>query len=519
MSDSDKDVVSHDDNGKSSAYGIEIGNKRSRSKRREDGTRQPKWESALSSVGLGFVVYLITKTVAGLHALFSSTFLLSLPFAVLLFIASTDFLVLTAVNDSVTQVFFDEVGLTIEDERRADVELLKTQVLEFVYFYILAFSLFHWRAVYGYFKAWRHWSLLLVCLLAGTLYSVDPVKVVTNTIIILIGLCTAVLFCRANADAWHHDAYYKTIFIPMLVLHVASFGIFFLYDIPFFEFLISSNRYGGLAGNPNTLGATVVLGYWAAISLIMSSTVSFRFRLCAIAALPLFFLHLAMTGSGTALVAVVLVTIAAFWLRILAFFKPNTRLVLNGSGLILFVLIVLATLISTTPTDLYLAFTTSLGKDQSLTGRTGLWDIARDAISQRPYFGWGFDSHASVKSVGTFDIPYNHYHNGFLDTLVAGGFLLLGIVFYNLTRFTRAFFLAFRRDATVFPLILPLIILLFLNFSEYSLLRPNSPIWQVYVLAFVMLTYNTKDKLFSRFSKTKQSKTTKRSRKRRLTWA
>lgn len=518
MADSNSEEAGRRGKRKSSAYGIEVTSKRSRSKRRIDGTRQPAWETALRAVGLGFVVYIIRAVGSALSGLFNSVFMLSLPFALLLLIASTDFLVLTAVNDSVNQLFFDEVGMTFENERRAEVELLKTQVLKYVYIYILLFSLFHWRAVYGYFNAWRHWSVLLACLAAGALYSVDPIKVGTNTALIFIGLCTAVLFCRANAETWHYDAFYKAIFLPMLLLHVASFGIFFLYDTSLIEFLLSTARYGGLAGNPNTLGATIVLGFWAAISLVLSSSIGLRMRLLAIAAIPLFLLHVVMTGSGTALVAVIFVTVIVFWLRILAFFKPATRQVLNVSGAVLFVLIFLATMISSTPAELYLSFTTSLGKDQSLTGRTELWDVARDAIKQRPYFGWGFDSHASVMSVGAYDIEFNHYHNGFLDTLVAGGFVLMALVLYNLSRFARAFFLAFRKDSNAFPLILPLIILLFLNFSEYSLLRPNSPIWQIYVVAFVMLTYQQKDRLLSRFTQGKKP-TEARSRKRQLRWA
>jgi O-antigen ligase len=502
----------------STAYGIKIAPKRTLAKRRKDGTWQPGWETVLNAVGLRFLVYLIRATFAGICRLFNSVFLLSLPLAVLLFLTSTDFLVLTAVNDSFNQLFFDEIGLTFEHERRYEVEVLKTQVLEFVYWYVLIFSLFHWRAVYGYLKAWPHWSLLVICLATGALHSIEPIKVGTNTALIIVSLCTAVLFSRANAESRHHDAFYKSVFIPMLVLHVASIGIFFLYDTPLIEFLLSSGRYGGLAGNPNTLGATIVLGYWAAISLVLSSSASFFFRLAAIAAIPLFLLHVVMSGSGTALVGVIVVTTVVFWLRILAFFKPTTRHVLNGAGAVILIMVLLGTLVSTTPTELYLAFTTSLGKDQTLTGRTELWDVARDAISQRPYFGWSFDSHASVMSIGAFDIDFNHYHNGYLDTLVAGGFVLLALIMYNVSRFSRAFFLAFRKDSTVFPFILPLVILLFLNFSEYSLLRPNSPIWQIYVIAFVMLTYQQKDRLLSRFMR-KGKPVATRSRKRQLRWA
>ena len=124
-----------------SAYGIKVATKEHRSKRRKDGTREPKWETLLNSVGLRFVVFLIRKIARGMSGVFNSTFFLCLPFAVLLFITSTDFLILTAVSDSVDQLFFDDFGLASQDSRRSEVELLKTQVLKVVYLYIFVFSI------------------------------------------------------------------------------------------------------------------------------------------------------------------------------------------------------------------------------------------------------------------------------------------------------------------------------------------------------------------------------------------
>lgn len=505
---------------RSSAYGISIEQDRSRSVR--SGRRKGAFLAGLiQSTGLGFLVYLVRRVYWALHGFFSLGWILSLPIGILLLLTSTDFLVLTSVTDVVNSVFFDELGVTVNDARREAAELLKARILSYVYLFILCLGVFHWRKVSGYLKHWKHWLFLLACLLSGTLVSIDGAKVFTNTALIAIGLLSAILFALANAGNRNFNPVYLYVLVPMLLLHLASLGIFFLYEShvgDLVDFVFSSRRFGGLAGNPNSLGATAVMGYWAAMCLFLSRQVSAPIRLLATVSIVLFILHVLMSGSGTSVIAMILVTIALFWLRMLSIFKPVVRNAVNAGAAVVAALAVLLVVFFANPADLFFSLTDTLGKDETLTGRTDLWQIARDAISVKPFFGWGFDSHASVMAESAFDIPYNHYHNGYLDTLVAGGAVLLLLVMYNLGRFCRAFFLAFRLNPDVFPLIVPLIVLLFFNLSEYSLLRPNSQVWAVYVLVFVMLTYDQRDQLLWRFTP-KRKTPGARSRKRQLRWA
>ncbi len=501
-----------------SAYGIELSDKSS--DRRGKKGKKKNWENRIRKLGGGFLIYLFRRTVAATHAFLSSAWILSMPFMLLLMVTSTDFLVLTTVDVSSDSLFFDALGINETTAQRDEAELQKAQLLQYVYLFVFLLSLVHWRQVIAYLKQWSHLLLLGACLLFTALYSIEPIKVLTNTTLIFVGLLSAILFAAAHAEEKRYQAVYAAVFVPMLILHLVSLLIFFAQDTDLIEFVFSSRRYGGLAGNPNSLGATAVLGYWAASCFLVSQSVRFAVRLIAAAAIVLFLLHVAMSGSGTATSAIVLVTLLVFWLRILAAFKPVVRHALNAGAVVFLVLMLIAVVISSTPADIYLSVTESLGKDSSLTGRTELWSVARDAISTRPFLGWGFDSHITVMAEVAYDIEFNHYHNGFLDTLVAGGALLLLIVIYNLGRFARAFFVAFRKDPNVFPLIVPLLMLLFLNVSEYSLLRPNSPIWSIYVVAFVMLTYQQSDRLISRFTSSLGGPRSKsRSRKRQLRWA
>ena len=376
---------------------------------------------------------------------------------------------------------------------RDAAEATKANLLRFVYLFVFALAALKRREVIHYFKSQPNVVLLITWLFLTAFYSIDPVKVITNTIITIVGFTCAILFATAHAQQRRYYSLYVVVFIPMLLLNVISALIFLNQGVGYIEFLSSGQRYGGVAGNPNSLGLLAVVGYWAAACLVLSAHVGRSLRILAIAGIALFLLHIMLSGSGTSLLTAILITVALSWLRILSAFNIRIRRVLNISVMILFVLLLVLVGVASSPTEVYLAFTESLGKDASLTGRTELWAIAREAIAVHPIIGWGYDSHGSVFDTGTFAVPFNHYHNGFMDTIIAGGFILLAIMIYNLNLYMRAFLQAFQRDAQAFPMILPFILLLFLNLSEYSLLRPNSQNWTVYVLSFVMLTYREKE--------------------------
>ena len=503
-----------------SAYGISVEGKSGT--RKKNKPRSERVEKIKQVIGAGgFFSYLLGRTRQAVSGLFNARWLLVLPFVVLLMVTGTDFLVLTNLGGSSEILFFNELGTNAADVERDEAELVKAQVLQYVYLVILSLCAFHWREVIGYFKQWPHLLLLGGVLAYSALYSIEPFKVITNTILIVIGYLAAVLFAIGFARDTDYKAFYAAVFYPMLILHVASFILFLQQDRNLIDFLLSSNRYGGFAGNPNSLGATAVLGYWAALCLLLVQAKTLTARVFIALAVVLFVLDIFMSGSGTSLITLILITLVIFWLRILAIFKPRTRVSINASAAVLMMLLLILVVIFSTPADLYLSVTESLGKDASLTGRTDLWAIARDAIGERPFLGWGFDSHTSVMSESIYAVPFNHYHNGYLDTLVEGGVVLLLLVMYNLMRFARGFFVAFRKDATVFPLIVPLVMLLFLNLSEYSLIRPNSQIWSIYVGAFVLLTFNQRDRFLSKLTARgrRGNAGSQRSRKRQLRWA
>ena len=96
--------------------------------------------------------------------------------------------------------------------------------------------------------------------------------------------------------------------------------------------------------------------------------------------------------------------------------------------------------------------TEGVGKDVTLTGRTEIWEVALAAIEHRPVLGWSYDSHQSVFDDPSYTVPYTQYHNGFLDTLVAGGAVLMLVLGVHV----RAFLGRVRRVAATGALVYPL---------------------------------------------------------------
>jgi O-antigen ligase len=73
----------------------------------------------------------------------------------------------------------------------------------------------------------------------------------------------------------------------------------------------------------------------------------------------------------------------------------------------------------------------ALGKNSSLSGRTGIWQFAGNEIAQHPLFGQGFGATLSedfrARLKGVFQVEYTH--NQYLDVLVNTG--IVGLALYG----------------------------------------------------------------------------------------
>ena len=132
----------------------------------------------------------------------------------------------------------------------------------------------------------------------------------------------------------------------------------------------------------------------------------------------------------------------------------------------------------------------ALGKDLTLTGRTDIWAVMLELISERPLFGYGYngfwmgwDSEASAYVWRTLEWECPYAHNGFMDLLaeLGGSGLALFLISFAIATF-KAISLV-RKTKTVEGLwpLLYLTYLILYNITESSLLSSNSIYWIVYV--------------------------------------
>src|ERR1051325_5905584 len=89
-------------------------------------------------------------------------------------------------------------------------------------------------------------------------------------------------------------------------------------------------------------------------------------------------------------------------------------------------------------------FSSSLGRDSTLTGRTDVWAAVLPAMRQQPLFGHGFGSFWTDARRELYEIPTAH--NGYLDVMLELG--LVGLAFYTFWMIScaRQFLRAFADD-------------------------------------------------------------------------
>jgi exopolysaccharide production protein ExoQ len=141
--------------------------------------------------------------------------------------------------------------------------------------------------------------------------------------------------------------------------------------------------------------------------------------------------------SGTAIVALI-VTLSV--LPISQIIRKGVITVSMVAGLTITVGAAAALVIEAYGFDLMQAILLALGKDETLTGRTLLWDIAIDAYESRPWSGFGYKAWWSSQETAAPFVKYitgseaGSFHNTLLEVAVAFGYagpilLVLGQLF------------------------------------------------------------------------------------------
>jgi len=238
-------------------------------------------------------------------------------------------------------------------------------------------------------------------------------------------------------------------------------------------------QWGGPYASKNYFAVHMLFCMLLSLITVLNEKEPVFLRLLALPFVPLCFVFLYMADSATSLVFAVLG--AAGLAGIKFFWSPATKVQGLSTLVILFSLmagLILTLVVLNLPQNTFVErFLELVGKDATLTGRTSLWEGARLAAEQKPWFGlglegfWYYDSGAAqtlnendFKAYGT----KLTFHNAYLEVQVHLGYvgLALFLVFLGWTSL-RMLYLWFQDGSLVnSALVLLIAVNLTMTFTE-----------------------------------------------------
>lgn len=289
-------------------------------------------------------------------------------------------------------------------------------------------------------------------------------------------------------------------FPPPLLVRVLGAGFMLaalgsavmIFAVPALGRMTSENWVGawrGLYFHKNSLGSAMAAGAVILVFAVREARGAGRFVFAA--GLAAAVVLLAGSRSTTALLAFVAMIGVMLWARSVRK-TPTTAwlFTLLAAGMILIAALPLLSAAG------FRAAMQLLGKNAELSGRLPLWELVLQAVSLRPWLGYGYEAFwnpdAPLVRLIAQSLRYTPFysHNGVLETLLNGGVVLLApvLLLYVATLIRSYLFMraAPREPTAALPLVF-CVFFVFANFSESKILLRNDLVWSLFV-GFSFLT-------------------------------
>lgn len=332
-------------------------------------------------------------------------------------------------------------------------------------------------------RIWAIWTLPAYALLSAA-WSLYPQK----TLVDAGHLWGVTLVALAAVTAAWGSA--RTLSVALLIASVTVLAISLasVYTGQFYALDPEGGRWQGSTGNANTLGMFCVLAI-AAGSYLFVSCRSTLARISLTGGLLLAAINLRGCGSATSLVVSLLAAAGMCWLLI---GRGDQEARTNARVFAAFGLLALAALLLLVVAPEWLRLQTyirAVGRSENFTGRESLWDFAWQQFHHQPWLGHGFDSLASV--LAKVNMGVGQLHNGYLDLLVRGGVVGMGLFsVMTLVALLRALGARVQDTSPVWAIVLMAAILVH-NIAEASLMRSTHSLWLVYLIAAFVAAHST----------------------------
>jgi exopolysaccharide production protein ExoQ len=319
----------------------------------------------------------------------------------------------------------------------------------------------------------RQWPLLLLMLfvISSVMWSPNQGKVAVNIVhtmgALLFTLAAAI---RYRSSPWLLPKHVGYILGLNIVIHLVSVALLSQYTIEW------EGRWRGLTAQANELGGIALCAFLvnaAALVAVKNDRyhLHFLFAICAATA---------MLGADS--MTSVICSIAGLAMIYLVVgtnrYRISDRLVVGGLGMI--ILLAAAGILFWGGGSDMGELLALAGRSADFTGRTDIWAAAIDAISRNPWVGWGFDDNAFL--IKTTGMPYGHYHNGYLDLMVRGGAISLGlfllVVGHWLVQLSKRTRVASDIVAFAFPFVGTMLIY---NLTEVNFVASRNLMWVIFL--------------------------------------
>jgi exopolysaccharide production protein ExoQ len=382
-------------------------------------------------------------------------------------------------------------GLAGDNESGSELDRLVLMSLGFAGIVVLACRRFYWL---GPLRRHKWFLTLLVYMLVSTLWSditfIAFKRWIREVIVLIMAL---VIMSEAHPRqalerVLRRSAYVLIPFSLMLIKYYPALGVAY-------GRWSGTGMWIGVTVQKNSLGRLCLVGafflLWALYRRWRDRPkTAGRYQACAdfsVLLIALFLLEGAPHAYSATSVGAFAVGISTF-LGLLSLRKLKLRV----SQPVLLALVVL--LIGTGTATPFLGgsniatFTSSLGRDDTLTGRTDVWAALVPVVKQQPLLGSGFGSFWTTERRNFYNIP--HGHNGYLDVLLELGAVGLALNTAWLLSCTRKLHAALAEDYDRASLgICFLLMALICNFTESVLTSLTEQMTAVLTLASIVLSY------------------------------
>jgi exopolysaccharide production protein ExoQ len=193
-----------------------------------------------------------------------------------------------------------------------------------------------------------------------------------------------------------------------------------------------------------------------------------------------------MTGSTTALLAVL---IAIAGMAGLAFLRRGPIWTVVGLWLFVVVCMVAAAILLLAP-DLFFS---AVGKEPTLTGRTGLWEALERQIAKQPLTGYGYGAFwqgkAGPAEIVRKEIQWAAHNadNAWMELKVQLGLVGMWLMIATLAAYVAAALTRLWKGPEAYWAILFVILVGIFSISESMLARPNDTTWVIFVATFAKM--------------------------------